>query len=121
MNHSRLWPFSLNCSDLPYFSSVTFDDTWLWHLRFGHLNFGSLKFLVRKNLVIGLPFINYPNKKCESCILRKKHRDPFPKNKAWRAKKPLQLIHLDLCSVEVPSNGGSKYFITFIDDFSRKT
>ncbi|KAL3508850.1 hypothetical protein ACH5RR_028251 [Cinchona calisaya] len=100
---------------------MTFDDTWLWHLRFGHLNFESLKFLTRKILVIGLSSINYPNKKCEFCILRQKHKDPFPKDKAWRAKKPLQLIHSDFCLVEVTSNGGSKYFITFIDDFSRKT
>ena len=26
-----------------------------------------------------------------------------------------------MCSVDVPSNGSSKYFITFIDDFNRKT
>ena len=121
MNRSRLWPLSLNCGDLPCFNSVTCDDSWLWHMRFGHLNFGSLKFLAKKKFVIGLPSVEFLDKKCESCILGKKHRDPFPKGKAWRANRPLELIHSDLCSVEVPSNGGSKYFITFIDDFSRKT
>jgi len=121
MNNSRLWPLYLNSDDLPCFSSINCDDTWLWHLRLGHLNFGSLKFLARKNLVDGLPSIDFPNKKCESCILGKKYREPFQKGKAWRANAPLQLIHSDLCSVEVSSNGGSKYFITFINDFSRKT
>ncbi|XP_071933941.1 uncharacterized protein [Coffea arabica] len=88
---------------------------------FGHLNFGSLKFLARKKLIIGLPCVDFSNKKCESCILEKKYRDPFSKGKAWRANRSLELIHSDLCTVEVPSNGSNEYFITFIDDFSKKT
>nr|XP_009775305.1 PREDICTED: uncharacterized protein LOC104225243 [Nicotiana sylvestris] len=113
MNNSRLWPLYLNSDDLPCFSSINCDDTWLWHLRLGHLNFGSLKFLARKNLVDGLPSIDFPNKKCESCILGKKYREPFQKGKAWRANAPLQLIHSDLCSVEVSSNGGNCDPVTF--------
>lgn len=72
-------------------------------------------------MINGLPSIDFPDKNCESCILGKKYRESFQKCKAWRANAPLQLIHSDLCSVEVSSNCGSKYFITFIDDFSRKT
>ncbi|XP_031124337.1 uncharacterized protein LOC116027050 [Ipomoea triloba] len=41
--------------------------------------------------------------------------------KSKRATKQLEIVHSDLCSLEVPSNGGCKYFVTFIDDFSRKT
>ena len=45
---------------------------------------------------------------------------PFPKNKAWRATERLQLIHSDVCGpMQNDSLNGSKYFITFIDDFSR--
>jgi len=87
---------------------------------FGHLNLGSSKYLARNKLVDGLPSVDFPDTKCESCILGKKYREPFQKGKAWRANTTLTLIHSDLCSVEVLSNGGSKYFITFIDDFSRK-
>ncbi|XP_059288711.1 uncharacterized protein LOC132042110 [Lycium ferocissimum] len=89
MNNSRLWPLYLNCGDLPCFSSVNCD-AWLWHLRFGHLNFGSLNFLARKNLVDGLPSIDFPDRRCESCILGKKYREPFQKGKAWRANAPLE-------------------------------
>ena len=32
----------------------------------------------------------------------------------------LEIVHLDLCSIEIPTPGGSRYFITFINDFSRK-
>ncbi|TXG61110.1 hypothetical protein EZV62_012473 [Acer yangbiense] len=48
------------------------------------------------------------------------HRDSFPTGKSWRANRPLELVHSNLCSVETPSNGNLRYFITFIDDFSRK-
>ena len=33
------------------------DENWLWHLRFGHLNFGDLNLLHRKGMVKGLPLI----------------------------------------------------------------
>lgn len=33
----------------------------------------------------------------------------------------MTIVHLDLCFVEIPTHGGSRYFIMFIDDFSRKT
>jgi len=120
MTANRLFPLHIKCERLPCFSSTIDDDNWLWHLRFGHLNFDSLNLLARKNMVSGLPVIDVPKNICETCVLGKKHRDPFPSGSAWRAKKPLELIHSDLCSVEVPSNGGSRYFISFIDDFSRK-
>ena len=44
------------------------------------------------------------------------------KGKAWHAKEPLQLIHSDICGpLEVPSLSRPIYFLTFIDDFSRKS
>jgi Integrase core domain len=44
------------------------------------------------------------------------------KGQSWREKQPLQLAHTDICGSLVPvSHGGNNYFITFIDDYSRKT
>ena len=54
------------------------------------------------------------------CVLKKQHRDAFQTNKSWRAKRSLEIIYSYLCIVEVPSNGGCMYFITFTYDFSRK-
>ncbi len=46
----------------------------------------------------------------------------IPKNSKSRAKEVLELVHIDLCgSFSIPSFFGSKYFVTFINDFSRKT
>jgi len=30
------------------------DENWLWHLRFGHLNFGSLNLVHKKGMVKGI-------------------------------------------------------------------
>ncbi|KAL4295185.1 hypothetical protein GQ457_12G009340 [Hibiscus cannabinus] len=49
-------------------------------------------------------------------------RDSFPKGKAWRASKQLELVHSNICGPLNPiSNGGKRYFITFTDDFNRKS
>lgn len=59
---------------------------------------------------------------CEDCMVGKQHRDPIPKQSTWRASRRLEWIHADICGPINPSSNGSKrYFITFIDDFSRKT
>ena len=42
--------------------------------------------------------------------------------KSRRATQQLELVHSDICGpLETVSNGGNRYFITFIDDYSRKT
>lgn len=98
------------------------DASWLWHLRFGHLNFGGLELLSKKKMVRGLPSINHPDQLCEGCLLGKQFRKPFSKMLDSRAKKPLELIHSDVCGPISPSSfGKSNYFLLFIDDFSRKT
>jgi len=46
----------------------------------------------------------------------------FLKVKASRASKLLELVHSDVCiPMKITSLGGARYFVTFIDDFSRIT
>ena len=59
------------------FQTEVQDESWLWHFRFGHLNFGGLKLLHTNNMVKGLPLIDKPERVCEACIFGKKHRDTF--------------------------------------------
>ena len=41
---------------------------------------------------------------------------------SYRAWAPLEIVHTYLCGpIQTPSLGGSIYFLTFIDDYSRKT
>eukprot|EP00253_Pinus_taeda_P024602 PITA_24602 len=104
------------------FQSMPKDENWLWHSRFGHLNFGGLNLLSRKGMVKGLPLIEKPDSLCEGFILEKQHRESFPSGKSIRAKAPLEIIHSDLCGpMQAPSLASSQYFLAFIDDFTRKT
>ena len=68
-----------------------------------------------------LPNISSTTSVCEGCFLGKHHREMFDKVKNWSAKEPLQLIHSNICGpLEVPSISHAIYFLSFIDDFSRK-
>jgi hypothetical protein len=108
--------------DQTCFQTSNQDLSWLWHYRFGHLNFSGLKTLQKKEMVRGLPQINDPSNVCEECVTAKQHRESFPKESTWRANHILQLVHSDICGPLNPtSNSHKRYFITFTDDFSRKT
>ncbi|GJZ27481.1 retrovirus-related pol polyprotein from transposon TNT 1-94 [Tanacetum coccineum] len=94
----------------------------LWHLRFGHLHPDGLKFLAKRNMVHGLPNIEFTNKFCEECVIGKQTRCSFPKKTEYRATNILELIHTDICGPISPESfSGKWYFITFIDDYLRKT
>ena len=57
---------------------------------------------------------------CERCALGKQHRNLFPKVSDNLTKQMLEIVHSDVCRpMNVDSIGGSKYFVTFIDDFLR--
>ena len=52
----------------------------------------------------------------------KQNIDSFPIGKSYRTHKPLEIVHSDICGpMQTPSIGGWNYFLTFIDDFTRKT
>ena len=95
----------------------------LWHARFGHLNFNSLLYLQKKDMVIGLPTLESIEKHaCEGCILGKMHRASFPKDNHTHTTRKLQLVHSDVCGpIRTPSFGKHTYFVTFIDDATRHT
>jgi transposase InsO family protein len=94
----------------------------LWHLRFGHLHYGGLKELTKKNTVHRLPDMNYSKKFCEGCVLGKQARNIFPKKVEYLARRSLELIHTDICGPITPKSfSENRYFITFIDDYTRST
>ena len=58
---------------------------------------------------------------CESCILEKQKKLSFLKVGKTLRPRRLGLIHTDLWGPSpMASLGGSRYYVTFIDDFSRK-
>jgi transposase InsO family protein len=78
--------------------------------------------LASKKIVKGMPHIDHPDEVCESCVLSKHHGSNFAKEVNWKANKTLELVHTNVCGPIKPmSTGKNRYFLTFIDDFSRKT
>lgn len=82
MTTNQMFPLYLNNTTQSCFSGRLKDEAWLWHFRYGHLNFGGLKTLQQKNMVTGLPQIQSPSQICEECVVGKQHRDHFPKGKS---------------------------------------
>ena len=51
----------------------------------------------------------------------KKHKNNFNNDAGSKSKAILEIIYSDVYGlIQVDSNGGNKYFVTFIDDFSQK-
>lgn len=92
----------------------------LWHRRLGHMNIQNMLFM-KQGYVSGINFKEGElSNTCIPCVEGKQQRNPF-KHVGQRAGSVLELVHSDLCGpMETKSLGGSRYFLTFIDDFSRK-
>ena len=97
-------------------------EDWLWHKRLGHICFKNLMNICSKRAVRDMPSISKPaNDICDSCQRGKQTRTQF-KAKEYHTSKPLEIIHTDLCGpMRTQSTNGDKYFILFIDDYSRMT
>lgn len=92
----------------------------LWHARLGHMSYHKLKVMVEKSMVKGLSNIEVRTDTiCTSCQFGKSHQLPFQQSK-YKAKEPLELVRSDVFGpVKHASISGTKYMVTFIDDFSR--
>lgn len=97
------------------------EEAKMWHRRFAHINPQHLVQTSQQNCVKGLPKLarNFPQ--CEPCQEAKSKRVSFKPIGTIRSKKPLELVHMDLCGpLPKPSREGHRYFFTIIDDYSRK-
>ena len=88
-----------------------------WHLRIGHSSLDSINKLTKDGPLRELRVGSLPV--CESCLEGKFTKISFSA-KGERAKEPLELIHTDVSGpLNVQARGGYKYFVNFIDDYSR--
>ncbi|CAL5350460.1 unnamed protein product [Camellia sinensis] len=90
----------------------------LWHKRLGHMSEKGLQILAKKSLI---PFAKDAKlNPCDNCLFGKHHRVAFHSS-SRRQSELLSRVYSDVCGpIEVESLGGRKYFLTFIDDASRK-
>ena len=92
---------------------------YLWHRRLAHVNINQLRQLMGNAKGVNIPSRNTQSF-CEACVQGKMHRSPHKSLIKIKSKKKLQLVNTDVCGpMQNHSFGGSRYFITFIDDYSR--
>ncbi|GJZ26033.1 gag-pol polyprotein [Tanacetum coccineum] len=88
-----------------------------WHQKLGHMSEQGMKILVERKLLLGLTKVSLPF--CEHCVISKQHRLKF-KTSNSRSVYVLELVHSDVWQAPVQSLRGAKYFVSFIDDYSRR-
>jgi len=91
----------------------------VWHSRLGHPSDTIISSLV-KNSLIPVSGSKKSQTLCESCQVAKSHKLPFLESNN-RSSRPLELIHSDVWTSPITSVGGCKFYVLFIDDFSRFT
>jgi len=90
------------------------DSSILWHRRLGHISIDRIKRLVNDGVLSTLNFIDFDT--CTDCIKGKQTNKS--KKGAKRSSTVLEIINSDICCPDMDAYG-QKYFITFIDDYSR--
>ena len=84
------------------------------------MKYKYLQALHRDEIVEGLPQIKSSNGACIRCVVGKHPEQSYEKGMARRATQPLGLVHSYLIGpLPTASYGGSRYVLTFIDDYSR--
>ncbi|KAI3668905.1 hypothetical protein L6452_40122 [Arctium lappa] len=99
-------------------SSRNLDATRLWHLRLGHTSEKNLEILRKRKLIA----VDTPTSLdfCSECVSGKQTRVSFGAGK-HNTNGILDYVHTDVWGPSsTHSLSGSKYYVTFIDDFSHK-
>ena len=90
----------------------------LWHKRLCHVSEKGMRKIAADDLIPEVKNVHL--EKCADCLAGKQNRTSFRSRPPMRRKALLELVHTDVCSVDMKSHSGGQYFVTFIDDHSRK-
>ncbi|KAJ9535448.1 hypothetical protein OSB04_un001427, partial [Centaurea solstitialis] len=92
------------------------DSAILWHKRLGHISKQRIQRLINERILNSIDLTNF--QVCVECIKGKQTN--ARRLGSNRATDVLELIHTDICGpFPTASWNGQRYFITFIDDYSR--
>ena len=90
----------------------------LWHSRLGHASLPRVQSLASSGHLGRVDFDSFD---CVSCQMGKQKALPF-NNSASLSSAAFDLVHFDVWGpAPIPSQGGSCYFVIFIDNYSRYT
>ncbi|KAK9140786.1 hypothetical protein Scep_010467 [Stephania cephalantha] len=102
------------------FSNAVVDDTTrLWHImRLGHASKKALQGLVKQGLLKDVKVCKL--KFCEHCVLGKQTLVKFG-SAVHQTRETLDYVHSNVWGpAKNTSLGGNRYFVTFVDDYSRR-
>jgi hypothetical protein len=90
-----------------------------WHNRLGHPTLPIIQRVIRK---INLPFLAHEEKVlvCDACQQAKSHHLPYPISTST-SSHPLELAFTDVWGAAPESVNHYKYYVSFIDDYSKFT
>ena len=90
-----------------------------WHSLLGHPSFSILNTIVSQ---FSLPTIACSSKhlSCSDCLIYKSHKQPFT-NSSIASSRPLEYVFSDVWSSPITSIDNFKYYVFFIDHYSRYT
>ena len=96
---------------------------WLWHRRLVHVGMGTLKKLMKKELIRVLKDVTFEQDKlCSACQAGKQVANTHPTKAYLSTSRVLEILHMDLFGPTIyASLGGHKYCLVIVDDYSRYT
>ncbi|KAA0032700.1 T26F17.17 [Cucumis melo var. makuwa] len=86
---------------------VELDESVGCDIVFGDATKIPVKGKARKNMVKGLSYVKHPDPLCEDCLHGKQSRKSFPQESSSKARRPLELVHTDLCRPIKPTSFGN--------------
>ena len=106
-----------------FYAKASSEQSWLWHKKLSHLNFKTMNSLVKRELVRGLPLMEFNQEGlCEACEKGKSKKASHGRKGMTSIAEPLQLIHMDLFGpVNVMSLSRKRYALVMVDDYSKYT
>nr|GEU41606.1 hypothetical protein [Tanacetum cinerariifolium] len=106
--------------ELPKLSMASKTNSWLWHQRLSHLNFGAINHLARHGFVRGLPKLKFKKDHlCYAYTIGKSKKNPHKPKSEDTNQEFFYLLHMDLCGpMHVASVNGKKYILVNVDDYS---
>ena len=117
---NRLYKVTMEVDNTKCLQLTKLGDSAVWHVRLGHVAFETIKSIMSKEMVTGIPNIAIDKEPCSSCLLGKQVRQSFPKATTYCADHALELIRGDLCGPISPSTAASNmYIFVLIDDHTR--
>jgi hypothetical protein len=91
-----------------------------WHSRLGHLSQDIVRHVISKNNLPYATFDPFSQSVCDACACAKTHQLPYHISSS-QSSAPLELIFSDVWDPVIDSFSRKKYYVSFIDDYSKFT